>query len=105
MIVGEEKWVRMENIYYSLTHSSQLDIKMRTQTYAPDYLEGKTKYHIKSDKKTRTPTHGLRVAGAVIKNNKDNVALKLHKTQIKDEELPQLFKKFLISNDTKESNK
>jgi len=66
--IDGEEWIKMENVNFGLTHPSYIDVKMGTQTYAPDYPEKKKLRHMEADKNTTTPTLGLKVSGMVLKN-------------------------------------
>eukprot|EP00826_Nyctotherus_ovalis_P049997 TRINITY_DN6085_c0_g2_i11.p1 TRINITY_DN6085_c0_g2~~TRINITY_DN6085_c0_g2_i11.p1 ORF type:complete len:274 (-),score=57.10 TRINITY_DN6085_c0_g2_i11:74-820(-) len=102
--IGEEQWIKMEDITFGLTYPSYIDVKMGTQTHAPDYPEEKRKRHMETDKKTTTSTHGLKVSGAVIKDKIGESTLKLYKPHMKAEEVPHLFKKLLMCNDAAKPN-
>ncbi len=103
-VVDGEKWIKMENVNFGLTFPSYIDVKMGTQTYAPDYPEEKRKRHQETDKKTTTPTHGLRLAGMVIKDAKGNTTFKLYKRNVTADELPLTFRNLLTCNGAAKPN-
>jgi len=103
-VIDGAKWVKMENVNFGLTHPSYIDVKMGTQTYAPDYPEEKKKRHQEADKKTTTPTHGLKISGMVIKDKDGNTTHKLYKSEVKADELPKTFRYLLTSGGATKPN-
>lgn len=103
-VINGEEWLKMENVTHGLKFPSYIDVKMGTQTHAPDYPAKKRLRHIEIDKTTTSPTLGLKVSGAVIKDRLGGNSHKVFKENLKSEEIAPLFKKLLLCNDASKPN-